>query len=68
MALSFTSQTMMTVRSGGSVTSCVKIVPGHITAAVLMGTSWSRVTSAEPTFQVHRGRYGFVCFYHKQEQ
>lgn len=47
-------QTIMTVKSGGSVTSCVKIVLGHTTVAVLMDTSWSRVTCAKPMCQVQR--------------
>lgn len=42
----------MTVKSGESVTRCVKIGLGRITVAVLMDTSWSRVTSAKQMCQV----------------
>lgn len=42
----------MTVRSGGSVTSCVRTVLGHTAAAALMATSWSRATCAKPMCQV----------------
>lgn len=52
MAVCFIAQIIMTVRSGGSVTSCVKIVLGHTTVAVVMDTSWSRVMSAKPMCQV----------------
>ena len=44
----------MTVRSGGYVTSCVRIVLGRTIAAALMDTSWSRVISVKPMFQVQR--------------
>lgn len=53
----------MTVRSGGSVTSCVKIVLGHTTVAVLMDTSWSKVMSAKPMCQVNKVTHHTVTLY-----
>lgn len=53
----------MTVRSGGSVTSCVKIVLGHTAVAVLMDTSWSMVVSAKPMCQVQAVTHHMVALY-----
>lgn len=54
---------MMTVRSGGSATSSVKIVLGHTTVAVLMDISWSRVISAKPMCQVQGVTHHALAFY-----
>lgn len=56
-------QTIMTVKSGGSVTSCVKIVLGRTTVAVLMDTSWSRVMSAKLMCQVQGMMHHIVALY-----
>lgn len=42
----------MTVRSGESVTSCVRIALGHTTAAARMDMSWSKVMPVKLTCQV----------------
>lgn len=46
------SQTIMTARSGASVTNCVRIALEHTSAVVWMDTSWSNITSAKPMCQV----------------
>lgn len=46
------SQTIMTARSGASVTNCVRIVLEHTSAVVWMDTSWSNITYAKPMCQV----------------
>lgn len=61
-AACFIAQTIMTVRSGGSVTSCVKTVLGHTAAAALMATSWSRVMCAKPMCQVQRVTGAFALY------
>ncbi len=48
----FCPQTTMTVKFGVSVIISVRIAQAHIIAAVQMNTSWSRVMSARPIFQV----------------
>lgn len=63
MAFCFIAQTIMIVKSGGYVTSCVKIVLGHTTVAVLMDTSWSRVMSAKPMCQVQKVTHHTVALY-----
>lgn len=63
------SQTMMTVRSGASVISCVRIDREHTTVAVLTDTYWSKATSAKPMCQVqavarHTAASYFICPIH----
>ena len=63
MVVCIIPQTIMTVKSGGSVISCVKIALGRTTVAVLMDTSWSRVTSAKQMFQVQGVMHHIVALH-----
>lgn len=62
MAVCSDAQTIMTARSGGSVTSNVRIALAHTTVAVLMDTSWSKVMFAKPMYQVQRVHM-CICFF-----